>query len=74
MLATLLPVVEIDLAPGPPLVPVPRITLTAGLGLPAVSRARTSPLLPVPRRSTYARRPAGTQGRPADSPAAHPVA
>jgi cytochrome P450 len=56
MLATLLPRVEIDLAPGPPLRPVPRITLTAGLGMPAVSRPRTGPALPAPRRPTYAQR------------------
>ena len=56
MLATLLPRVEIDLAPGPPLRPVPRITLTAGLGMPAVTRPRTSRALPAPRRPTYAQR------------------
>jgi cytochrome P450 len=60
MLATLLPRVQVDLAPGPPLRPVPRITLTAGAGMPAVARARTAPV-PAPR--TYARR-----SRPVDGP------
>lgn len=40
MLATLLSRVEVDLAPGPPLRPVPRITLTAGAGLQVLARAR----------------------------------
>jgi len=56
MLATLLPRVSVDLAPGPALRPVPRITLTAGAGLPAVTRARTAPALPAPRTRAYAQR------------------
>ena len=55
MLATLLPRVEVDLAPGPPLRPFPRITLTAGEGMPAVTRARTAPSVPAPRAPSHAR-------------------
>jgi hypothetical protein len=70
MLATLLARVQVDLAPGPPLRPVPRITLTAGAGLSAVARVRTAPALPAPRTPTYARRVRPVDSRPR---AEHPV-
>jgi cytochrome P450 len=73
MLATLLRVIEVDLQPGPPLRPVPRITLTAGTGMPAVARARTTPPLPTPRPPTYAQRGPRADQSPVE-PAAHPVA